>query len=78
MGQSHRQFNALLSAKESSAENADLNTRAYQADMVETKDVIEAQIMETFAKMAYYKNLHDFSFSRAQLDFIIADSIKAN
>ena len=78
MGQSHRQFNALLSAKESSAENADLNTRAYQADMVETKDVIEAQIMETFAKMAYYKNLHDFSSSRAQLDFIIANSIKAN
>lgn len=79
IGQSQRQYNALNNAKISSAENADLNTRAYQEDMVETKDVIEAQIMETFAKMAYYKNLHDFSLSCSQLEMIIAsESSKGN
>jgi len=72
LGQSERQNTALSLAKASASENADLNTRAYQEDMVETKDVIEAQIMETFAKMAYWKNLHDFSTSKAQLDYIIA------
>lgn len=72
LGQSERQNIALSSAKASASENADLNTRAYQEDMVETKDVIEAQIMETFAKAAYWKNLHDFSASKAQLDYIIA------
>ncbi|MFZ3052321.1 MAG: TolC family protein [Sulfuricurvum sp.] len=71
LGQSERQNTALSLAKASASENADLNTRAYQEDMVETKDVIEAQIMETFAKMAYWKNLHDFSTSKAQLDYII-------
>lgn len=72
LGQSERQNTALSLAKASASENADLNTRAYQEDMVETKDVIEAQIMETFTKMAYWKNLHDFSTSKAQLDYIIA------
>ncbi|MDD2368422.1 MAG: TolC family protein [Sulfuricurvum sp.] len=72
LGQSERQNVALTNAKTSAAENADLNTRAYQEDMVETKDVIEAQIMETFAKAAYWKNLHDFAASKAQLDYIIA------
>lgn len=72
LGQSERQNTALSLAKASASENADLNTRAYQEDMVETKDVIEAQIMETFAKMAYWKNLHDFSTSKAHLDYIIA------
>lgn len=71
LGQSERQNTALSLAKASASENADLNTRAYQEDMVETKDVIEAQIMETFTKMAYWKNLHDFSTSKAQLDYII-------
>lgn len=79
LGQSERQNTALSLAKASASENADLNTRAYQEDMVETKDVIEAQIMETFAKMAYWKNLHDFSTSKAQLDYIIASqSSKVN
>ncbi|MDD2265765.1 TolC family protein [Sulfuricurvum sp.] len=72
LGQSERQNVALTNAKTSATENADLNTRAYQEDMVETKDVIEAQIMETFAKAAYWKNLHDFAASKAQLDYIIA------
>lgn len=71
LGQSERQYKALEAAKTSSAENADLNTRAYQEEMVETKDVIEAQIMETFAKMAYWKNMHDFASHKAQLDYII-------
>jgi len=76
LGQSERQNTALSLAKSSASENADLNTRAYQEDMVETKDVIEAQIMETFSKMAYWKNLHDFSTSKAQLDYIIASQSK--
>ncbi len=70
----HRQYDALLSATKHAAENADLNIRAYREDMVETKDVLEAQIMEAFAKSAYYKSLNDYATNKALLDFVISKS----
>lgn len=72
MGQTSNQFKSLDSARNSAAENADLNIRAYQEDMVETKDVIEAQIMETITKMSYLKNLHGYAMAKSQLEYIIA------
>ena len=75
MGQNKNQFDALERAKNASVENADLNIRAYQADMVETKDVIEAQIMDSITKLSYYRNLHDFALAQSQLEFIVAHEI---
>lgn len=70
-----RQYKALHNAVNHAKENAELNIRAYRAEMVETKDVIEAQIMETFVKTAYYRALHDYADTRALIDFIIARSV---
>ncbi len=69
------QYKALHNAVNHAKENAELNIRAYRAEMVETKDVIEAQIMETFVKTAYYRALHDYADNRALLDFLIARSV---
>jgi len=50
--------------------NRKLNNRAYQADMVETKDVLEAQIHEAQIKAKYYKTLYDKMLAYATLDLI--------
>lgn len=76
MGQNARQDDAFFKAKESATQNASLNIRAYEQNMVETKDVVEAQIMEIITKVAYLKNLHDFATSQSQLDFIVTNAAK--
>ncbi len=50
--------------------NRKLNNRAYQADMVETKDVLEAQIHEAQIKAKYYKTLYDKMLAYAALDLV--------
>ncbi len=51
--------------------NRDLNTRAYQADMVETKDVVEAQITEAQIKAKYFQTIHDRALSFANLALVV-------
>lgn len=51
--------------------NRDLNTRAYQADMVETKDVVEAQITEAQIKAKYFQSIHDRVLSFANLALVV-------
>jgi outer membrane protein TolC len=51
--------------------NRDLNTRAYQADMVETKDVVEAQITEAQIKAKYFQSVHDRVLSFANLALVV-------
>ncbi len=71
-----KQYAALSGALENAVENADLNIRAYRSDMVSTKDVIEAQLMEAFTKSAYYKSQHDYSVNRALLEYIVTSSVE--
>ncbi len=70
------QYRALSGAIKNATENADLNIRAYRADMVSTKDVIEAQLMEAFTKSAFYKSQHDYSVNRALIEYIISSSVE--
>jgi len=49
-------------------ENRKLHVRAYQEEMVETKDVIEAQIVESFASASLYRARHDLRAAVADLD----------
>ncbi len=65
------QVNALEEALEAATENRSLNIRAYQNELAETKDVIEAQLMEALIHGQYIKALYDHAVSRAKLDFII-------
>lgn len=59
----------------SSEENRSLNERAYQEELVETKDVIEAQLTESLMKAQYRKALYDHLEARANLDFIVGKQI---
>lgn len=68
---SYKQYEVLTEAVQTAAENRDLNTRAYQEDMVDTKDVIESQLFESYTRAAYYTSMHTYALARAKLDFVI-------
>jgi outer membrane protein len=67
-----------LTALESARENRDLNVRAYQEELVETKEVIEAQIMEALLAGQYQKVLYDRLDTLARLEFLTGtpDAVK--
>jgi outer membrane protein TolC len=50
-------------------ENRKLHVRAYQEEMVETKDVIEAQLVESFASASLYRARHELRAALADLDY---------
>lgn len=52
------------------SENRELNERAYQEELVETKDVIEAQLMEAILAAQHYRALYDNLESQAKLETI--------
>jgi outer membrane protein len=62
-------------AAKAAEENRDLNERAYQEELVETKDVIEAQLVESFMKAQYQKALYDHIEARAQLDLVVGKEV---
>ena len=68
---SYKQYEVLTEAVQTAAENRDLNTRAYQEDMVDTKDVIESQLFESYTLGAYYTSMHTYALARAKLDFVV-------
>jgi len=68
---SYKQYEVLTEATQTAEENRDLNTRAYQEDMVDTKDVIESQLFESYTLGAYYKSMHTHAIARAELDYIV-------
>jgi outer membrane protein len=55
----------------SAGENRSLNERAYREGLVETKDVIEAQFMESLMRAQYQKALYDHLEAGANLDFVV-------
>lgn len=57
-------------------ENRKLNVRAYQEEMVETKDVIEAQLVETFASANLHRVRHDLRAALADLDYRLGKAIQ--
>ena len=61
----------------SAEENRSLNERAYQEELVETKDVIEAQLMESLMKAQHLKTLYDHLEARANLDFVVGKEVTA-
>ena len=62
-----------LDALQTAKENRELNVRAYQEELVETKEVIEAQIYEALLSGQYQKILYDHLETQAHLDFIVGE-----
>lgn len=72
---SQQQKVASQAAAASSEENRELNERAYQEELVETKDVIEAQLVESLMKAQYCKALYDHIEARANLDYVVGKQV---
>ncbi len=69
------QTEALDKACNAATENRELNVRAYQDDLVETKDVLEAQMTEAFMKVGREKAKFDHVANRATLDEVIGREV---
>jgi outer membrane protein len=72
---SQQQKASTEAAAQSAEENRALNERAYQEELVETKDVIEAQMMESMMKAQHLKTLYDHLEARANLDFVVGKEV---
>ena len=59
-------------------ENRKLNARAYQEEMVETKDVIEAQVLETFALGSHYRARYALEMGMLSLEYLIGRNVESS
>jgi len=66
---------ATLAAMNAATENRDLNTRAYQNELVDTEKVIRAQLMEAMMSAQYYKNRYDHAALQSQLALVVGSEI---
>lgn len=57
------------------SENRKLHVRAYQDELVETKDVIEAQVLETFAQASQYRAHYALEMGLLSLEFLIGQNV---
>jgi outer membrane protein TolC len=72
---SRAQHQSSMEGLRSSTENRKLNIRAYQEELVETKDVIEAQLLEAFLDTAFQKILYDHIEGMSRVDLVIGREI---
>ncbi|MCC7374944.1 MAG: TolC family protein [Verrucomicrobiales bacterium] len=66
---------ATLDAKTAAEENRDLNTRAYQNELVETEKVIRAQLMEALMSVQHLKTRYDHLALKSQLDLVVGREV---
>lgn len=78
MNSTYKQYEILKEAVQTAKENRDLNTRAYQEDMVPTKDVLEAQLFESLTMADYYKSLYEHTLARISVDYIVGEVIQSS
>jgi outer membrane protein len=69
------QFKSAREAMQAATDNRELNERAYQSELVETKDVIEAQIMESLFQAQFQKVLYDHVETKAHLNFLVGREV---
>jgi len=70
-----KQYQATLDAKTSATENRDLNTRAYQNDLVETEDVIRAQLTEALMSALHYKMRYEHAELLSRLNLVVGTEV---
>ncbi len=70
-----KSYQATLDAMKASVENRDLNTRAYQNELVETEKVIRAQLMEALMSAQHYKARYDHIALQSQLNLIVGTEV---
>lgn len=70
-----KQYQATLDAMTAAEQNRDLNTRAYQNELVETEDVIRAQLVEALMQVQHYKMLYDQIVLRSRLNLVVGTEV---
>ncbi len=70
------QAKIMLEATEVAKENSDLNFRAYEAGMSETKDVLESQFMRSLTEASFYKIQYAYLVNEAKLEYLVGTSLK--
>ncbi len=56
-------------------ENRDLNTRAYQNELVDTEKVIRAQLMEALMTVQHLKVRYDHFAIQSQLEVVVGNEV---
>jgi outer membrane protein TolC len=72
---SQKQYQATLDAMQAAEENRDLNIRAYQNELVETEDVIRAQLVEALMQVQHFKMRYDHLVLRSRLDLVVGTEV---
>lgn len=75
MNAAEKAHQATLEAMGAAIENRDLNTRAYQHELVETEKVIRAQLMEALMSAQHYKARYDYIALQSQLNLMIGTEV---
>jgi outer membrane protein len=75
LGAAEKSFQATLDAMKAATENRDLNTRAYQNELVETEKVIRAQLMEALMSAQHYKARYDHIALQSQLNLLVGTEV---
>ena len=75
MARSQGQVRATKEAFGAATENRDLNSRAYQQELVDAKDVIEAQLLEFFIQGQYLKALYENQANLAHLQYVVGNAV---
>lgn len=68
---------ATALASKSAEENRDLNTRAYESELVETEKVIRAQLMESLMTAQHYLARYQITTLSARLSLLVGKEIAA-
>ena len=76
MSAGRRQAEAARAAMQAATENRALHVRAYRDELVETRDVIEAELAEAFLSAQYHKAVYDCSQAQAQLEFVVGSELR--
>ena len=70
-----KSYQATLDAMAAASENRDLNTRAYQNELVETEKVIRAQLMEALMTAQHYKTRFDHLALQSQMTLLVGTEV---
>lgn len=73
---SGKQIKDTKSAFGFAKENRKLHVRAYQQEMVETKDVIESQLVESYSKGAYLRSRYNLELGLTSLEYLIGHTLE--
>jgi len=78
IARSSQQVRSTGEALAAATENRELHEKAYREELVDTKDVIEAQLAELFIRSQHQKALYDAQFHQGHLDNLLGQSLATN